>query len=946
MPIENSLSFRGLVTSPNNLGAGSEGALVVADNVTIRYPDVLEPRRGQESQTVEDRIGCAVTEPIDGFRFINLSSPFSVSPGDTVLLYPLSGTPDSYVVYDVQSPTQFRIQTSVTTAYLAVILASEAWSFPVSQVTFFDDATFVHSESASKIKVVDGQTLTGQYAAAQPDGHPSYRLKTAVNGRHLHAATDKGVVVVESANTVTPRVSGIQAPTLPIGTVVADTGSPIPPGWLADGASVAYRVVFGFKDENDVVHLGPPSERIVVTNTTGSLGNVYLGVALINAPVDVNGDLISGLFVQFYRSAVVTSPTQPTDLLQLATEVNVDPTVYTRNSEFFTTDIAPPEFVAAQLPLYTNEEQEGATQANEPPPYSTDLASWSQRLWYANTRQPDSLAVQLLGVGGGGNANLDATGLRVGDTITIDTGATSVTLTASTATDSNAQTFLVYSAGTPTENISRTLEQLATCVNGQVALDRSDIIAYLVTDATFDIRSNILFRRLTVDETSSTGFTVTYATPLLTCVYTSSVGTTHTFTLAGHGFLVGDKVEMRSTAVVSFITPVTITAVTTNTFSFVSTNPNISLATKVKRRFADTVWNPDLSVGQTSENQRSPERLYYSKVLEPEAVPALNYIDVGTAGKAILRIQPQRDRLLVFKEEGTFAIYGDYPFSAQLVDDTVQIIAPDSVTAIGSTVFALMDDGIVAVTEGSIQPIDEPIDSLLKPYFASSKLTTTATAFGVGYESEKVFALFMPNIGVTGYGAKAYVYGLASGAWTTWSFPAERKCGRVSPSLDAGFYGLAASPYLVKDRKTSTIADYIQDDGLTPIISTVQWAPTTLGAPYATKQVREAHFHFREVKRNSSANRTILAQFSLKTDIVPAGESIFAWPGGDSTLPAGTVIGPAELPLQFRKLVPQPVQRATYYTLGLSAIVETTYWALNGYSLVYEGTSERTGTVR
>jgi len=93
-------------------------------------------------------------------------------------------------------------------------------------------------------------------------------------------------------------------------------------------------------------------------------------------------------------------------------------------------------------------------------------------------------------------------------------------------------------------------------------------------------------------------------------------------------------------------------------------------------------------------------------------------------------------------------------------------------------------------------------------------------------------------------------------------------------------------------------------------------------------------------------DRTVSAQFSLKTDIVPAGESIFAWPGGDSTLPAGTVIGPAELPLQFRKLVPQTVQRATYYTLGLSAIVEETYWALNGYTLVFDSTSERTGTVR
>jgi len=54
------------------------------------------------------------------------------------------------------------------------------------------------------------------------------------------------------------------------------------------------------------------------------------------------------------------------------------------------------------------------------------------------------------------------------------------------------------------------------------------------------------------------------------------------------------------------------------------------------------------------------------------------------------------------------------------------------------------------------------------------------------------------------------------------------------------------------------------------------------------------------------------------------------------------------LPRQFRKLIPQDNQRAAYYTLGLTATTSSAggYWALNGYSIVYENTSERTGTVR
>jgi hypothetical protein len=822
-----------------------------------------------------------------------------------------------------------------------------SWTNSVSQVAFFDDDTLIHSESADKIRFVGAaQDLTGDYSAAQPEGYTSYRLKTAVNGRHLHAATDLGVVVIESADTVTPRVSGIQAPTLPIAIPVADVGSPIPPGWLEDGKSVAYRAVFGFKDANDVIHLGPPSERVIVTNDTGFRANVQVTVPLVTAPVQVGVDneLVEGLFVQIYRSPVVDAPAQPLDLLQLATEVNVPPEILYLDS-LTITDIASPAFVLAQLPLYTNDEQEGATQANSPAPYSTDLASWSQRLWYANTRQPDSLVVQLLGVGGGGVAALQATGLRYGDTVTVTSGASGIPYTAAPSTNVGLNQFIASVSGTPQENVENTLVALAQCVNFALV---ADIVAYLVTGP-FEVRSQILFKRRTVDETASVGFTVTYATAVKSATVVNLSGTTYRLTIPGpvpgimYGFATGDWVELRDSTDVSLGTFV-LTALTSTQFTFTSANPNVTTATTARRAFANTVWNPDLSVGQTSENQFSPERLYYSKVLEPEAVPALNYIDVGTAGKPILRIQPQRDRLLVLKEEGTFAIYGDYPFSAQLVDDTVQLIAPDSVTAIGSTVFALMDDGVVAITEGSIQPIDEPIDSLLKPYFASSKLATTATAFGVGYESEKVFALFMPNIGVTGYGAKAYVYGLTSGAWTTWSFPQERKCGRVSPSLDAGFYGLAASPYLVKDRKTSTTLDYENENG-TDITSTVRWAPTTLGTPYATKQVREVHAHFRDVKAYPPFYPVGMT-WSLKTDIVPAGESVPLWTSTDGFSADSTVIGPARLPFQFRKLVPQTVQRATYFTLGLSATVNRSYWALNGYTLVFDSTSERTGTVR
>jgi hypothetical protein len=338
--------------------------------------------------------------------------------------------------------------------------------------------------------------------------------------------------------------------------------------------------------------------------------------------------------------------------------------------------------------------------------------------------------------------------------------------------------------------------------------------------------------------------------------------------------------------------------------------------------------------------------VYYSLPGEPEAVSAANFIPVGTGGKAIRRIIPQRDRLLVFKDEGTYAIYGDFPFQVSLIDDTVAILAPDSAVAIGSTVIVLTEDGIMAVSDGGIQMISKVIDSTLKPYVAAPYRTLTSKgAFGVAYESEKVFALFMPSLGITGYEAKAYVFGLESQAWTTWSFPQPRICGRVDPFSDTAYYGIATSPYLVKDRNSSSLDDYIEGENGS-IVSTVQWAATTLGAPYATKQAREVHAHFRDVRKTLTSVELAM-DWSFKTDIAPdATDLIQMWTGSSLPTASSGVLGPAVLPLQFRKLIPQTVQRATYYTLSLSAEINKAYWALNGYSIVYEGTSERTGTVR
>jgi len=876
VPIENSLSFKGLQTSPNNLGAGSEGALVVADNVTIRYPDVLEPRRGQEATGIVLHTDGAVT-----------------------------------------------------------------------QTFFFDDYVYVHTNQNEIQRSDLFIPLVGNYFAADPD----YRLKTAIAAQTLFMATDKGVMALEDSTSTVPRLSGIAEPLLPVTAVIADGTSPPPTivGFLDPSKAVAYRVLFGYVDSNDAVHLGPPSVRITVKNTGAGQASVILLIPLSSVPTDAAGNIVEGTFVRVYRSVMADTEAKTVDELYLVNETVIDTAVYTPTStDFQLADTARQEFAVQSAPLYTNPTQGGLP--NDAPPFAEDIATWSEREWYANTNQPHSLTAQLIGVEGGGTPTLPATGIRVGDTVTV----ANVVFTGVASFTGDPLTFVVTTSSSAQVNISDTLKSLAAIVNAYARANPTTfyIRAYLepVVFGNDLLNFKIRFQRPSVDSTTNTLFGVDYSVQQFTGVVVGPklLGVQQVTTLVANQWKVDDFVQFRSTnptlpRVTAKVTTVVSPTVVRVTPSTVDVPTGYTLA---YRLYGESVWTPDLSAGVASDNERRVDYVYYSLPGEPEAVSVANYIPVGTSGKAIRRIVPQRDRLLVFKDEGIYAVYGDFPFQVSLIDDTVQILGPDSAVAIGSTVMLLSDNGIVAVTDGGIQMISRVIDSTLKPYWAAPYRPTTSTgAFGVAYESEKVYALFLPSLGITGYEAKAYVLGLESQAWTTWSYGAPRLCGRVDPFTDTAYYGVSASPYLFKDKNTSSTVDYF-DGTNTAITSTVQWAATTLSAPYGTKQAREIHFHYRDVRQPVGA--TVTATYSLKTDILPAGQTIPAWPPGSQDFSIEPTIGPATLPLQYRKLVPQDVQRATYYTLGLTATTSAPggYWALNGYSIVFEGTSERTGTVR
>lgn len=210
---------------------------------------------------------------------------------------------------------------------------------------------------------------------------------------------------------------------------------------------------------------------------------------------------------------------------------------------------------------------------------------------------------------------------------------------------------------------------------------------------------------------------------------------------------------------------------------------------------------------EASENDTKPNRVFYSKLNQPEAVPLVNYFDVGDSDKAILRIFPLRDSLFVFKEEGLYRISGEVaPFTLALFDSSCKLVAPDSLGVVANLIFAWTKKGIETVSESGASLVSRPIDTdILK--LASNNYPNFKTAtFGLGYESDKTYMVWTVKQTSDSIAKICYRYSTVTGAWTT--FDKTNTCGIVKVLEDKLYLGAGDTNYIEEERKTFTRTDY------------------------------------------------------------------------------------------------------------------------------------------
>lgn len=404
-------------------------------------------------------------------------------------------------------------------------------------------------------------------------------------------------------------------------------------------------------------------------------------------------------------------------------------------------------------------------------------------------------------------------------------------------------------------------------------------------------------------------------------------------------------------------------------------------------------WFPALTSTVTgarvSKSDALKNRLFYSKSRQPEAVPLLNFLDVGSANKAILRIIEQGDRLFVLKEDGIYVVSGSYPnFRVDSLDATTRLVVPDTAVAFNNRILGLTNRGVAAIGGGGVQILSTPINDSILPYIANSN--AKLYSWGAAYESEKQYILGLASTNAVPSAVECFVFnGLDAGGWTRW--PISRKFAGVNPSTDK----LELLSYIDRrvyvENKAWTYADYADNHLLSYSLSTivgtawtfsvaplylsvgdiiqtangalgyvsavvsstlftvttlsgspntgstvlynsipcaVEWLPFSAGVPDHAKAFKEYTLHFQNanIRSFSSTFRTEL-QTTQQTQTL-------------ASVPFTYGLNPSEMQ-NIRRAVPLEAQRGAFLRVGITVQEALSRWALAGWTVEVEDTSQR-----
>lgn len=232
-----------------------------------------------------------------------------------------------------------------------------------------------------------------------------------------------------------------------------------------------------------------------------------------------------------------------------------------------------------------------------------------------------------------------------------------------------------------------------------------------------------------------------------------------------------------------------------------------------------------------STNTSEQNAVYISKIGEPEAVPLINKLPVGSRNKAIKRILALRNAVIVLKEDGVFKITGDSPinFTVTQIDSTVSVIAEDSAAALNNQIYFLAVDGICIATDSTVEIVSRRIENRIETIVGYSDINTITSA--VAYDSDRTYRICtaLPNDD-----SRVITY-FHNAINDTWTESDQLFVGGVVGPNNTMYY-ISTDNRILKERKNGTRIDFggqnyaitvtsVASDGLSAVIVSSGVAP-------------------------------------------------------------------------------------------------------------------------
>lgn len=633
----------------------------------------------------------------------------------------------------------------------------------------FNFNTTLLTHAGTVLKYDDGAGVQTAYSGSYSNPGTGYKIHSIEANKNFYFTTSEGVKKLDAVNG-TPTNAGAP-PGLDI------NGSLVSGSFLDDASIVAYRMLWGYKDANGNLVIGAPSQRFIISNSSGSAKDVQL---VFTIPTGIT----TAWFYQVYRSFTFTPASiNPDDELYLCLEGN--PSSGDISAGLVTVTDSTPESLLGTA-LYTNPTQQGIENANYPPPFAKDIALFNNMTLYFNIASKQRLLLTLIGSGYPAIRYVGTTGdLHTNTTIDGIASTTNIRVGMKVKATGVPATSRVATIAGPN---SVTITVAATTTAAGVTIEFEDIISLAGTEYYASATETIANREFQVATSGTPAENIEDTSLSLIRVvnrYTSNTSI-YGYYLSGFNDLPGQMVfEGRS--------------VTTSQFYATST--------------AGSSFNPTLPTSGTTVASTNDDRqngIAISKPGQPEAVPLYSWVPAGSANKPIRRGVALRDSTFIFKGgDGIFRLTGNdfQSIVVSLFDGSKNLAAYDSPAVFDNQIYCFVDQGIGAVSEQGVQIISKPIENqiLVVSQFSNFKDNT----FGVGYDSDRKYYFWTVADSADTYPSICYVWNSITATWTTNDL--SRSCGIVNSGTNKLYMGNPVNKYIYVERKSFTYLDYADE---------------------------------------------------------------------------------------------------------------------------------------